>query len=268
MERVGFIGTGTLASALVRGLASLSEPPCREIWISERSRAKSAELAAAFPSLVRVEADAAILASRCQLVFLCEQAEPVLGALGAVFAENAAAVLVSCISTLSLASLASLADLPLARVVRAIPLPSSACQLGTTIVCPPHEPTVRLFNLIGTTHVCEREEQMPPLQAVGCSMGPFFRLLAVSRNWCEKRGVEPQVASEFLASLYRGLVMADVQRVASDVHGYDHLVQEQTKGGFNEQMIGRLESAEAFAAFENGWDALLEQFLAKLNPQE
>ena len=54
--RIGFIGTGTIAGAMVEGLSGLSAPP--EIIVSPRSETISTRLAARFANVRRAGANA------------------------------------------------------------------------------------------------------------------------------------------------------------------------------------------------------------------
>lgn len=51
---LGFIGTGTIASAIVRGIATQDTVPIDTIYVSSRSEAKSKVLVESFPTLVTV----------------------------------------------------------------------------------------------------------------------------------------------------------------------------------------------------------------------
>jgi pyrroline-5-carboxylate reductase len=98
-----------------------------------------------------------------------------------------------------------------------------------------------IFSMVGSVHPCRTPEAMNALLASACLMGNFFRTLQESRNWCIAQGTDPVVASEYLASLYNGIIGADVKRVCSDPHGYEKLIAEQTPGGFNRRLIEMLD---------------------------
>lgn len=63
---VGFIGTGTIAAAVVEGLQSLPDAP--DIIVSPRSEGKSLALAARFPKVRRAQSNAEV--AEADIVFL------------------------------------------------------------------------------------------------------------------------------------------------------------------------------------------------------
>ena len=62
---IGFIGTGAIASAMVKALAGQGH----QIWVSQRNEALSKALAEAYPEVQRAEN--AEIAGECDVVFLC-----------------------------------------------------------------------------------------------------------------------------------------------------------------------------------------------------
>ena len=66
---IGFIGVGTMNSAIVRGLCTLPAPPERLV-LSPRNAEKAAALAAEFPSLVSVAATNQAVVDAADVVFV------------------------------------------------------------------------------------------------------------------------------------------------------------------------------------------------------
>ena len=147
--QVGFVGCGTMSSAIVHGLCTLDAPP-RSVVVSPRNAEKAAELYEAFPSLVRVAASNQEVLDSSDTVFigvLPKLAEAVIRDLR--FEKRH--TVVSLVSTAPLDSLREwLSPVPAASVVRAIPLPPVAKHMGTTLVTPPHDTIVTLFDALGT----------------------------------------------------------------------------------------------------------------------
>ena len=69
--RVGFVGCGTIAVAIARGLVTQSHIPIDSIAVSRRSEAKSKILADSFPELVTVHDDNQSILDNADLIFLC-----------------------------------------------------------------------------------------------------------------------------------------------------------------------------------------------------
>ena len=148
--QVGFVGCGTMSSAIVHGLCTLDAPP-RSVVVSPRNAEKAAALSETYPSLVRVAASNQEVLDNSDTVFigvLPKLAEAVIRDLR--FEKRH--TVVSLISTAPLDSLRQwLSPVPEASVVRAIPLPAVAKHMGTTLVTPRHDTIVTLFDALGTS---------------------------------------------------------------------------------------------------------------------
>jgi FlaA1/EpsC-like NDP-sugar epimerase len=69
--KVGFIGFGTIASAIATGLATQTDIEVASISVTRRSEKKSKALAESFPSLVSVIDDNQKILDQADLIFLC-----------------------------------------------------------------------------------------------------------------------------------------------------------------------------------------------------
>ena len=161
----GFIGTGTMSSAIVRGLCTLDSPP-KAIVISPRNAEKAAALRDEFPSLVTIAADNQGVVDACDVVFigvlpkLCEEVCKSLK-------FKATQTVCSLVSTATLEVLrASCPGVPEAQVIRAIPLPPVAKHHGATIMCPPHPVVTPMFESLGTCVAVQTEDTMKKMMPV------------------------------------------------------------------------------------------------------
>jgi hypothetical protein len=78
---VGFIGCGTIASAIITGIATQNVVPIKSIVVSRRSESKSKLLAKEFSNLVTIQDDNQEILKKCEYIFLCvlpEQTQSVL----------------------------------------------------------------------------------------------------------------------------------------------------------------------------------------------
>ena len=69
--RIGFLGCGTIASAIARGVATQTHVPVASIAVTRRSESKSSKLLHDFPSLVSIHDDNQDVLDKSDLVFLC-----------------------------------------------------------------------------------------------------------------------------------------------------------------------------------------------------
>ena len=70
-KRIGFIGCGTIASAIVKGIATQNEIQIESIAVSKRSQSKSLSLREEFPSLVQIYDDNQEILDCSDIIFVC-----------------------------------------------------------------------------------------------------------------------------------------------------------------------------------------------------
>ena len=70
-NKIGFLGCGTIASAIARGIATQTDVPIASIAVTKRSESKSAKLQSDFPSLVSIHEENQEILDTSDLVFLC-----------------------------------------------------------------------------------------------------------------------------------------------------------------------------------------------------
>src|SRR6185312_16342616 len=148
--RIGFIGTGTIAGAMVEGLSGLPEPP--EIIVSPRSERISRKLAARFGNVRRATSIDEAVAG---LSFGAEQ------------------IVVSLIAGLSLADVQALA--PHSRVARAVPMPGIARRTGPVTVYPDVREVADLFRPLGELFVVPDETRLY-MGGLSAFMSSYFEL--------------------------------------------------------------------------------------------
>ena len=68
--RYGFVGVGTMSTAIVRGICTQDAPPCRGVVLSPRGAENAAALLAEFPALVSVAADNQAVVDQADVVFI------------------------------------------------------------------------------------------------------------------------------------------------------------------------------------------------------
>lgn len=252
LERLGFIGTGSITEAIVDGLAASDSPPA-EVIVSPRNAATAARLARRH-AMVRVAPDNQYVLDNCHVVCLAVRpqiAEDVIRELR--FSERHHVL--SFIATFKLARLRTL--LPnAARIIRLAPLPMVAHQMGTTIIHPSDPIAAALFNTVGTALESDDEDDFDVLFAATALMGNFFQTLHAQATWLREHGISADVSRAFLTSLYTGLSDA-ASRTGTP---FDTLAREfSTAGGLNEQITKDLAAHGVFSAHANALERVLER---------
>jgi pyrroline-5-carboxylate reductase len=243
LPRIGFVGVGTIAEALITGLCANGEQR-GDFLLSPRSPDRVARLAAAHP-FVTVTASNQAVVDGADIVFLAvtpQIAEDVIGELAFRPEQH----VVSLIATYDIARLRPLVA-PATTLSRVIPLPAAARRTGPLILYPPSVEIGALLDGVGELVRLEDEAQVDALLAVTGLMGSYFGLLGAVSGWLEGQGVAQAQAEPFVGSLFNAL--GDTAMRDHD-QGFEQLVAEHsTPGGLNEQGWRELKAA--------GWGALV-----------
>lgn len=260
---IGFVGCGTMSSAIVRGLCTLEAPPSRVV-VSPRNAEKAAALQSAFPALVSVAASNQEVVDSSDTVFigcLPKQTEEVTKALK----FEPRHTVVSLVSTAPLKSLHEwCAPVPATSVVRAIPLPPVAKHQGATVMTPPHPAIVKIFDSLGTAVPVAEEEQMQKLMCMTCLMGQLYAQQRAAQQWLGKQGVDAETAGKYVGAIFHSVTL---DSSVAGAHTFDELCDEQTPGGLNEQVIREMTEAGAYAALSDSLDGVIARIQAKEAPK-
>lgn len=226
---LGVVGTGTIAAAMIEGLAlSGSEP----IIVSPRNADIAADLAARFPNVtIAVDNQAVVDASDMVVLSVRPQiADEVLRPLNFRSDQH----VLSLIATISLDYLHEVTA-PAATVTRAVPLPPVARGQGPTAVFPPNAEVKALYDRLGVAIELGDESEFDVFSAATATMSSYFAFARTVTSWMEANGVEGAKAHAFMAQMLEGLGSASP---AAPERSFAQLADEyQTRGGINEQVF-------------------------------
>ncbi|WEK04393.1 MAG: pyrroline-5-carboxylate reductase [Candidatus Devosia phytovorans] len=247
---LGFIGTGTITAAIIRGLGrwGWTDP----ILVSPRNAELARTLAEAW-SFVTVAADNQAIVDGSDMAFLAvrpQVAEAVLAGLRFKAGQD----VVSLIATLPLGKLATLVGAG-PTLSRAIPLPFVEQGIGVTPVHPPASAAAPIFERLGSVIAVADESQMNLLLAASSTMGAFFQQQAAIADWLAAHGLPPSQARRYLGKLMAGLSHSTDLREGMDFHTLVH--EFSTQGGTNEQIHHHLAQAGVPAQLGEALDAVL-----------
>ena len=235
---IGFIGTGTISSAVIEGLNRLPSPP--EIVVSPRSEAVAARLAAQFPTVRRAASNAE--AARADIVFLGMRPAQLDAAMeGIAFGPHQ--ILVSMVAGLSLQAIR--ARWPEPRSCRFVPLPGIARGIGPIATCPAIDEIVALTTPLGDLFVVEDEAKLS-FGGLNAFMSSYYELQRALIDAGTGAGLAEPDARAYVVSLLS--MLADTAR-RTPPEDFGALVAEhQTKGGLNERVRATLLAAGWFDA--------------------
>lgn len=242
---LGFIGTGTMAAAMVEGLGGA------DILLSPRGAEVAAGLARRFPG-VRVAPDNQAVIDGSAMVVLSvrpQVAEAVLRPLH----FRAGQTVVSLIAATRIASLRDWIGLDL-PIIRAIPLPFAADRASVTPLFPPDAEVAALFNRLGTALPCATIAEFDLLAVGSALMGSYFGLLETAQGWLVAQGLDDRAARTYLAGLF-----ANLGKVAqASPSGFATLrAEHSTPGGLNEQIFRDFATGGGTAALSSALDRVL-----------
>jgi pyrroline-5-carboxylate reductase len=246
--RLGFIGTGTMAAAMVEGLEG------KNIVVSPRGAEVAAGLALRFPGVTVAQSNQAVV-DACDTVVLSirpQVAEDVVRALRFRKGQR----ILSLVAATQIEAIRDWVGLDL-PITRAIPLPFVASRQGVTPIYPPDAETALLFNRLGTAIECASLAEFD-LFAVGSAlMGSYFGILQTAQDWLIGEGLPEGAARTYLAALF-----ANLGRVAeSGDMAFDELRSEfSTKGGLNEQVVRVFVEKGGATAIKAGLDQVMARF--------
>ncbi|MFM9370656.1 NAD(P)-binding domain-containing protein [Streptomyces sp. Da 82-17] len=250
MERIGIIGVGKLAAALVDGLCEgVAEPP--EVFLSPRGAGTARELAARHAS-VRVCADNQQVVDRCDLLVVSVRRAQRQEALAGLVVP-AGRTVVNVMSGVSNDELHQLLGEDVA-LVRAIPLPSVRRRRSVTVTHPAHPVVDALFARLGGAQPVADEADFDVLSALTGTQTTHYAYLATVTRWAVGHGIPAEAAERYVRSLFQ-----EVGRSLEDPsHSFEQLGGEhESPKGNNERVRTTWFDAANSAALTRTLDELL-----------
>jgi len=242
--KLGFIGTGKIASSVIKGVCS-SKIPFKKIFISSRNNIIANQLKQKFKK-IEISKDNQKIVDNCDWVFL--SVTPVVGE--KIIKElkfKSTQTIISFISTITLSELKKAIKVK-AKIVRAIPLPPISLKKGPVPICPPNKKVKVFFDKIGTTVEIKNEKSSINFWSTSGMMAPFYQLLSSMTDWLVKKGVKRNNAQKYITSLFLALSQDAVVNSKKDLK---FLVKEsQTPKGLNEQGVKELTKAGFYKSLE------------------
>lgn len=244
--RIGFIGTGVIASAVVEGIAGDGHA----IWVSQRSRAVSAQLAGRFGN-VSVAGNQGVVDAGdviC-LGLMADAAAEVLAPLE----FRAGQVVFSFIAGLSLEALQAMVAPARAEAI-VIPFPAIARGGSPVLCCPGSELAEAVFGAGNEVIDLGSEEDLASYMAVQAILSPVVKILAEGVDWLTARTGDAAGAERFLRLLVGGgLMAAPLEKPGALAEMLEAL---NTEGGLNASLREHMGQAGSYDALRTGLDAL------------
>jgi pyrroline-5-carboxylate reductase len=251
--KLGFIGTGTMTSAMVAGLSS-GGAEFVSVVLSPRNSAVSADLARRLPRTVVAVSNQDVL-DRCETVVLAVRPQIAKG----VLSELKFRVDHHVISIMAAFDRQKLCELvaPATRVTRAVPLPSAAKRRSPTAIYPRDRAALDLFLVLGPAFEVDTEEEFDALCAATATIASYFAFADSVASWLARRGVPQPRAGHYVAQMFAELMKADSE--GSNPSFQALAAEHATAGGINDQALRYLAARGLFESISEALDAVMHR---------
>lgn len=196
-RRYGFIGIGTINSAVIKGLLTSKSKTVAEgtITVSPRNAKRAALLAQTFPNHVRVASSNQEVIDSSDFVFVAtppgnENTKKTFD--GLKFRSDQ--VVVSIIAGASAEVLHQVCNCP--TIIQAFPLPPAEDHCSTTVQWPEHKGVAEIFERLGCVVEVPDSNKATAVASISCIMGDFYARLRAAHEWLTNKGVDDVAASE------------------------------------------------------------------------
>ena len=233
--RLGFIGTGKIASSVITGICN-SSINYKKIIISPRNSKIAKNLKKKYKKVIIAKNNQEII-DKSDWVFL--SITPTVGEkIIKDLKFKPKQTIISFISTITLVQLKKMINTKNIDLVRAIPLPPISLKKGPIPICPPNAKVKKFFNNLGTTVEIKNEKLSINFWSTSGMMASYYEILRAMSEWLVKRGVKKLDAQKYITSLFLALSEDAIINSKKDLK---FLVKDsQTPKGLNEQGLKEL----------------------------
>ena len=227
--KLGFIGTGKIASSVITGICG-SSIKYSKIFVSSRNSKIAKGLKKKFKK-ISIEKDNQKIVDNSNWVFLAVTptvGEKIIKKLK--FKSNQ--TVISFISTITIPELKKMIKTKV-DIVRAIPLPPISLKKGPVPICPPNKKVKNFFDKIGSTVEIKNEKLSINFWSTSGMMASYYEMLKIMSDWLVNKGIKRLDAQKYITALFLALSEDAVENSKKELK---YLVKEsQTPKGLNEQ---------------------------------
>ena len=238
--KLGFIGTGKIASSVIIGICN-SKIKFKKIIVSPRNRRTSNLLRKKFRKVSIAKNNQEVI-NNSNWVFLSitpNVGKKIIKDLR--FKKNQ--TIISFISTITLPQLKKMIKVK-SDIIRAIPLPPISLKKGPVPICPPNKKVKNFFDKIGSTVEIKNEKLSINFWSTSGMMASYYEMLKVMSEWLVKKGVKRTDAQKYITTLFLAL---SEDAVVNSKKELKYLVKEsQTPKGLNEQGLKEMSKKGAY----------------------
>lgn len=234
--RVGFLGTGVIASAVVEGIAGDGH----QIIVSTRSAQHSQRLADAFPS-VSVAENAEVVANS-DVIFLGLMAEAAPAILSGLPFRSDQQV----ISMMAGASLEQVAELVAPASAAAVMMPFPGIARGNSPIMALGDMDLlnQIFGANNHVFALENDAELDAYLSAQAVLSPAVKLVSEAADWLSPQVSDPEQAETFLRVLVGSSLLDSQCKPLLDALN--------TPGGYNQRLRQHMENSGMGVALQEG----------------
>jgi len=255
MTRIGVVGVGTIAEAVVRALCerprSLESTDDVQIILSPRSAERSARLVRDFSQCRLAESNQQVV-DESDIVVISMRPQEMDAAL-AELTFRADQTIASFVAAAPPAELLPLVA-PATAVCQLIPLPAIALCKGPLVISPPLPEVMAAFAGLGDLVPFEDESRIRVLSCASAFMSTYYEMQNSVVQWMVEQGIDEATAYQYVTAELEGLAAVGKTTAALDRHALPQ--EHQTPGGLNEQVRAGLLEADWFAELVGQMDGI------------
>ena len=255
--KLGFIGTGTITSAVVKGILK-SKIKYKKINISKRNSNKS-RILKKLNNKISIFNNNQEIINNSDWIFLSvtpKVGNKILKKLN--FKKDQ--IIISFISTIKLKDLKKFINVN-AKIVRAIPLPPISLGKGPVPIFPSNNEVRSFFDKIGQSIVINKEKASLNFWATSSLMAPFYELLNTTAKWLTKKGLSKKESQKYVSSLFLAL---SEDAFLNSKSSLDLIVKNsQTPKGLNESTLKYLRNKKFYRRLNESLDSIYKKLNKK-----
>ena len=238
--KLGFIGTGKIASSIIYGIFK-SKLKINRIYISSRNRNIAKKISNKFRKVKVLKNNQEILDSSSVIIL------SVTPSVGQKILKNLSfnknKTIISLISTIKLNDLKR--STRVKKICKAIPLPFIENKFGPIIVSPKNKIAKKIFSKLGFVIEINNERISYNFWSTSSMMAAYYEILNSITNWLVKKGVKQKIANNYIAELF--FALSKDARIKKNM-GFKKLVLEsQTPKGLNMQVLNELKKENFYS---------------------
>jgi pyrroline-5-carboxylate reductase len=254
---IGFVGTGVLASSMVRGICSSPELREARIVVSPRNAEAARNLAALYENVLVARSNQEVLdkADWVTLSVVPAIAESVAGELE--FRPDH--TVISVVATKRLKTVRSWMP-GVSRLFRMVPMPFIARRVGPIALYPGSGDIEEFFGHLGRVFVMDAEPQVELANAITSVTNATYTLIENVAAWGEENGLPHGRSRDYTISYFAAMLDQIAGDRASELPRF---VEERTPGGMNDSALRLIAERGGFGLWADALGTALKKIRAE-----